>query len=149
MKFLIQRVDHASVTVDQKITGQIEKGFLVFVGVEDSDTKEIADKLVKKMVGLRIFEDSEGKINLSLNDVGGSVLLVSQFTLYANCKKGFRPSFTDAGNPTLAEELYEYIIAETKKTISNVQTGIFGAEMYVDLLNHGPFTIILDSKELM
>lgn len=148
MKFVIQRVSHASVTVEGAITGEIENGFLVLIGVENSDTKEIADKLVKKMVGLRIFEDAEGKTNLSLSDVGGSLLLVSQFTLYANCKKGFRPSFIEAGAPDLANELYEYIIAESKKVIPNVQTGIFGADMKVALENDGPFTIILDSKEL-
>ena len=148
MKFVIQRVSHASVTVEGAITGEIENGFLVLIGVENSDTKEIADKLVKKMVGLRIFEDAEGKTNLSLSDVGGSLLLVSQFTLYANCKKGFRPSFIEAGAPDLANELYEYIITESKKVIPNVQTGIFGADMKVALENDGPFTIILDSKEL-
>ena len=148
MKFVIQRVTRASVTVEGKITGSIETGFLVLIGVENSDTKEIADKLVKKMTGLRIFEDNEGKTNLSLADVNGSLLLVSQFTLYANCKKGFRPSFIEAGSPDLAEELYEYIIAESRKVIPNVQTGIFGADMKVDLLNDGPFTIILDSKDL-
>ena len=148
MKFVIQRVSHASVTVEGAITGEIENGLLVLIGVENSDTKEIADKLVKKMVGLRIFEDAEGKTNLSLSDVGGSLLLVSQFTLYANCKKGFRPSFIEAGAPDLANELYEYIITESKKVIPNVQTGIFGADMKLALENDGPFTIILDSKEL-
>lgn len=148
MKFVIQRVTHASVTVDGEITGAIDKGFLVLIGVENSDTKEIADKMVKKMTGLRIFEDSEGKTNLSLSDVGGSLLLISQFTLYANCKKGYRPSFIEAGAPQLANELYEYIIEESGKVIPNVQTGIFGADMKVELLNDGPFTIILDSREL-
>lgn len=148
MKFVIQRVTKASVTVDGKITGSIENGFLVLIGVENSDTREIADKLVKKMTGLRIFEDNEGKTNLSLSDVNGSLLLVSQFTLYANCKKGYRPSFIDAGSPDLANELYEYIISESRKVVPNVQTGIFGADMKVELLNDGPFTIILDSRDL-
>lgn len=148
MRFLIQRVTSARVTVDEKVTGEIGTGFLVLIGVSASDTKEVADKLVKKLVGLRLFDDVEGKTNLALNDVGGSLLLVSQFTLYANCKKGYRPSFTDAGRPDLAEELYEYIIAECKKQISDVQTGIFGAEMKVELLNDGPFTVLLDSEKL-
>ncbi len=125
MRFLIQRVNHAKVTVDKKITGQIEKGFLVFVGVSEEDTSEIADKLIKKLTGLRIFEDSEGKTNLSLNDVNGSLLIVSQFTLYANCKKGNRPSFIQAGSPQLANQLYEYIIAQCKSAGFHVETGIF------------------------
>jgi D-tyrosyl-tRNA(Tyr) deacylase len=148
MRFLIQRVTSASVTVEGTVTGKIENGFLVFIGVSTDDTKEIADKLIKKLVGLRLFDDAEGKTNLALADVGGSLLLVSQFTLYANCKKGYRPSFTDAGRPDLAEELYEYIIAECKKQVPNVQTGIFGAEMKVELLNDGPFTVLLDSERL-
>lgn len=148
MRFVVQRVQYASVTVQKQITGRIDKGFLVLIGIEQNDTKEIADKLVKKLVGLRIYEDEQEKINLSLTDVGGSLLLVSQFTLYANCKKGFRPSFIEAAAPEMANELYEYIIEECKKTISNVQTGIFGAKMEVELLNDGPFTIILDSREL-
>lgn len=148
MKFVIQRVQHASVTVEEEVIGQIQKGFLVLIGVGQEDTKEVADKLVHKMTGLRIFEDENGKTNLSLNDVGGSLLLISQFTLYANCKKGFRPSFTEAGDPKKAEELYEYIIEESRKTIEHVQTGSFGAEMKVDLLNDGPFTIVLDSRDL-
>lgn len=148
MRFLIQRVNHAKVTVDKKITGQIEKGFLVFVGVSEEDTPEIADKLIKKLTGLRIFEDSEGKTNLSLNDVNGSLLIVSQFTLYANCKKGNRPSFIQAGSPQLANQLYEYIIAQCKSAGFHVETGSFGADMKVALENNGPFTIILDSKEL-
>lgn len=148
MRFLIQRVTSASVTVEGTVTGKIENGFLVFIGVAADDTKEIADKLIKKLVGLRLFDDADGKTNLALADVGGSLLLVSQFTLYANCKKGYRPSFTDAGRPDLAEELYEYIIAECKKQVPNVQTGIFGAEMKVELLNDGPFTVLLDSERL-
>ncbi|MCQ2488299.1 MAG: D-aminoacyl-tRNA deacylase [Clostridia bacterium] len=149
MKFIIQRVTEASVTVDEKVIGEIEKGFLVLIGIADGDTKEIADKMIHKMTGLRIFEDSEGKTNLSLDQVGGSLLLVSQFTLYANCKKGFRPSFVEAGAPDFANDMYEYIISECKKIVPNVQCGSFGADMKVSLLNDGPFTIVLDSKEIM
>lgn len=148
MKFVIQRVTHASVTVDDSVVGEIDKGFLVLIGVADSDTVEIADKLIKKMAGLRIFEDNSGKTNLSLSDVGGSVLIVSQFTLYANCKKGNRPSFTEAGAPAFANDMYEYIIEECKKVIPKVETGLFGADMKVELLNDGPFTIILDSRDI-
>ena len=148
MRFLIQRVTHASVTVDGNIAGAIDKGFLVLIGVEEADTKEIADKMITKLVGMRIFEDEKGKTNLALADVGGGLLLVSQFTLYADCKKGNRPSFTRAGNPAMAEEIYEYIIAECKKSVENVQVGIFGADMKVELLNDGPFTVILDSAEI-
>lgn len=148
MRFVIQRVTHASVTVDGSVTGAIDKGFLVLIGVEESDTKDIADKMIKKLVGMRIFEDENGKTNLALADVGGSLLLVSQFTLYADCKKGNRPSFTKAGNPAMAEEMYEYIIAECRKQVENVQVGVFGADMKVELLNDGPFTVILDSAEI-
>ncbi len=148
MKFVIQRVQHASVTVNEKVIGQIGKGFLVLIGVSNDDTKETADKLVKKLVGLRIFEDENGKTNLSLADVDGSLLLVSQFTLYANCKKGYRPSFIEAGAPDMANEMYEYIISECKKTIPVVERGEFGADMKVELLNDGPFTIVLDSSDL-
>ena len=149
MRFVIQRVTHASVTVDGSVTGAIDKGFLVLIGVEESDTKDIADKMIKKLVGMRIFEDENGKTNLALADVGGSLLLVSQFTLYADCKKGNRPSFTKAGNPAMAEEMYEYIIVECRKQVENVQVGVFGADMKVELLNDGPFTVILDSAEIM
>ena len=147
MKMVIQRVNHASVTIDGEVNGAIEKGFLVLLGVGQDDTEEIADKYVKKMVGLRIFDDEEGKTNLSLDQVGGSVLLISQFTLYANCKKGYRPSFIEAGDPAKAEQLYEYVIAKTKESVPNVQTGIFGAEMKVVLENDGPFTIVLEGLE--
>lgn len=149
MRFVIQRVTRASVTVDGSVTGAIDKGFLVLIGVEESDTKDIADKMIKKLVGMRIFEDENGKTNLALADVGGSLLLVSQFTLYADCKKGNRPSFTKAGNPVMAEEMYEYIISECRKQVENVQVGVFGADMKVELLNDGPFTVILDSAEIM
>ena len=148
MKFVIQRVLEASVTVDKEIIGQIEKGFVVLIGVGQNDTKEIADKLIKKLIGLRIFEDENGKTNLALADVDGQLLLVSQFTLYANCKKGNRPSFTDSGSPALAEELYEYIIQKCKEQVSVVETGSFVADMKVFLINDGPFTVILDSEQL-
>ena len=148
MRFVIQRVNHASVTVDGKITGKIEKGFLVLIGVCRNDTKEIADKMLRKMVGLRIFEDANGKTNLSLESVGGSLLLVSQFTLYADCKKGNRPSFICAGNPGHAEKLYDYIVEQCRKKGLITETGIFGQQMEVRLLNDGPFTIILDSDTL-
>ena len=146
MKFVIQRVNNASVEVDGSTVGKIGKGFLVFIGVSNKDTIEIADKYLKKMLGLRIFEDANGKTNLSLADVNGELLLVSQFTLYANCKKGNRPSFIEAGSPDLAESLYEYLISEAKKQVPIVETGIFGADMKVLLQNDGPFTIILDES---
>ena len=148
MRFVIQRVKEASVRVEQEVIGEIKKGYLVLIGVAESDTEQIADKMIKKMIGLRIFEDENGKTNLSLADVGGSLLLVSQFTLYANCKKGNRPSFIEAGAPDKANELYEYVIRECKKTVPEVQTGSFGAEMEVSLVNDGPFTILLDSEKL-
>ena len=148
MKFVIQIVTEASVTIDGKVSGQIGKGFLVFIGVGQEDTKEIADKFIKKLIGLRIFDDEEGKTNLALKDVDGQLLLVSQFTLYANCRKGNRPSFVEAGAPQQAEELYEYIIEECRKQVPVVETGEFGADMKVSLLNDGPFTIILDEKIL-
>ena len=148
MKFVIQRVTEANVKVDGEVIGEIGKGFMVLVGVCDADTKQIADKMIHKMVGLRIFEDENGKTNLSLADVGGEMLLVSQFTLYANCKKGFRPSFIEAGNPEFASEMYEYIISECKKSIPVVEKGCFGADMKVSLVNDGPFTIVLDSEKL-
>ena len=148
MKFVIQRVTQASVTVNQKVIGSIKQGFLVLIGIGEDDTTEIADKLVKKLIGLRIFEDENGKTNLSLKDIQGELLLVSQFTLYADCKKGNRPSFIKAGNPELANQLYEYIIEACKKEFPIVETGEFGADMKVSLLNDGPFTVILDSAEI-
>ena len=148
MKFVIQRVSEASVTVDGQVIGKIGNGFMVLIGVTTGDTKETADKLVRKMTGLRIFQDEQGKTNLSLRDVGGSLLLISQFTLYADCRKGNRPSFVHAGDPETAEMLYDYIVAECRKTGIPVETGSFGAEMQVALVNAGPFTVILDSTEL-
>lgn len=148
MKFIIQRVSEASVTVSGQIIGQIGKGFLVLIGVSNSDTTEIADKMIKKMLGLRIFDDSEGKTNLSLESVQGQLLLVSQFTLYADCRKGNRPSFIHAGAPDMANEMYEYIIEKCRAEHFHVETGAFGADMKVQLQNDGPFTIILDSDEM-
>ena len=148
MKFVIQRVSHASVSVDGAVIGKIGNGFMVLIGVCQEDTKEIADKMIHKMTGLRIFADENGKTNLALKDVGGELLLISQFTLYANCKKGFRPSFLDAGDPAHAENLYEYIVEECRNREFTVETGSFGADMKVCLENDGPFTIVLDSKEL-
>lgn len=148
MRFVIQRVTEASVTIDGEISGKIGKGYLVLIGVADIDTKEIADKMIRKMIGLRIFEDEQGKTNLSLADVDGGLLLVSQFTLYANCKRGNRPSFIEAGKPDMANEMYEYIIEKCRESVDEVQTGEFGADMKVQLLNDGPFTILLDSDQL-
>ena len=148
MRFVIQRVLESEVKVDGESLGKIGKGFMVLIGVSNDDTKEVADKMVKKMLGLRIFEDEQGKTNLSLADVDGGLLLVSQFTLYANCKRGNRPSFIEAGDPAEAEALYEYMIAEAKKTVPVVQHGSFGADMKVSLINDGPFTIVLDSETL-
>ena len=148
MKFIIQRVAKASVKVNQKEVGKINKGFLVLIGITHNDTTKEADLLVKKLINLRIFTDDQDKMNLSLKDVQGEILLVSQFTLYANCKDGNRPSFTEAAKPEVANALYEYIVEECKKTGIKVETGIFGADMKVELLNDGPVTIILDSEEL-
>lgn len=148
MKFVIQRVKSAKVVVEGKTTGEIGKGFLVFIGVSNEDTKEIADKLVKKLLGLRIFADADGKTNLALADVNGELLLVSQFTLYADCKKGNRPSFIRAGAPDFANEMYEYIIEKCRETSIKTETGIFGADMEVSLVNDGPFTILYDSDEM-
>lgn len=148
MKLVIQRVTHASVTVDNNVIGKIGKGYMVLIGVSETDTKEIADKMLDKMIKLRIFEDENGKTNLSLADVGGELLLISQFTLYANCKKGNRPSFIEAGSPDHANALYEYIIEKCKERVDVVEQGEFGAEMKVELLNDGPFTVILDSQQI-
>lgn len=146
MKFIVQRVNKSQVEVEEKIVGKIDKGFMVLIGITHNDTKEIADFLVRKLINLRVFEDKNGKMNLSLKDVQGSLLLISQFTLYADCTSGNRPSFTNAAKPEFANELYEYIIDECKKQISNVQTGIFGADMQVSLVNDGPVTIILEKE---
>lgn len=148
MKFVIQRVNNVSVTIDEKIVGKINKGFLVLIGVSNDDTKEIADKMIKKLIGMRIFDDENGKTNLALADVDGELLLVSQFTLYANCKKGNRPSFINAGAPDMANEMYEYIIEKCREMVKVVETGEFGADMKVKLENDGPFTIVLDSEQL-
>ena len=147
MRFLIQRVNSASVQVDGETSGSIGKGLLVFIGICETDDEAIADKLLDKLLKLRIFDDADGKTNLSVFDVSGELLLVSQFTLYANCKKGNRPSFTDAAGPEKANRLYEYIIKEAEKKI-RVGTGIFGADMKVTLENDGPFTVMLDSDEI-
>lgn len=146
MKLVIQRVTEASVETAEGVIASIGKGFLVLVGVGANDTKEDADFYIRKMIGLRIFEDKNGKTNLSLKDVDGALLLVSQFTLYANCRKGNRPSFIEAGDPVQAEALYDYMVGECRKQVPVVQTGEFGAEMKVRLCNDGPFTIILDES---
>ncbi len=148
MKFVIQVVTNADVKVDSKTVGEIGKGFMILIGIGHEDSKETADKMIKKMLGLRIFSDENGKTNLSLSNVGGSLLLISQFTLYADCRHGNRPGFTLAGAPEPANELYEYIISECQKEVPVVEKGIFGADMKVSLTNDGPFTIILDSNEL-
>lgn len=148
MRFVVQRVTYAKVTVDDRVIGEIDRGFLVLIGVSDTDTKEIADKMIRKLLGLRIFADADGKTNLSLREVEGQLLLVSQFTLYADCRKGNRPSFIRAGKPDMANEMYEYIISECKQQVSRVETGEFGADMKVELLNDGPFTIVLDSEDI-
>lgn len=144
MKLVIQRVSKAKVEVENKIVGKIGKGFLVLFGAKEGDTKEQADFLVKKLCNLRVFKDENDKMNLSINDIDGELLIVSQFTLYADCQKGNRPSFTNAAKPDIANELYEYFVEECKKTVKKVEKGIFGADMKVSLLNDGPVTIILE-----
>lgn len=148
MRFVIQRVKRASVSVDDEVIGRIDRGYMVLIGVCDADDEAIADKMIDKMIKLRINADDEGKTNLALADVNGGLLLVSQFTLYANCKKGNRPSFIEAGSPEHAEALYEYIIERCRERVPVVEKGSFGAEMAVELINDGPFTIILDSERL-
>ena len=149
MKMVIQRVTQASVTVEGEPHGSIGRGFMVLFGACESDTREIADKMIKKMTGLRIFADENGKTNLSLADVGGDILLVSQFTLYADCRKGNRPSFIKSGSPAHANELYEYTVKTIREACGiRVETGEFGADMQVSLVNDGPFTIVLDSAEI-
>lgn len=149
MRFLIQNVQNASVKVDGEVIGSIQKGFVVFIGINQTDSVEIADKMVHKLLNLRVFKDDQGKTNVSLSDVSGSLLLVSQFTLYADCRHGNRPSFTKAGVPDVAEQLYEYIIQKCKESGLTVETGSFGADMKVELINDGPFTIMLDSEEII
>ena len=148
MRFVIQRVKEASVTVDGNVIGAIGRGFMVLIGVCQEDTRETADKMIRKMINMRIFQDENDKTNLALSDVNGELLLVSQFTLYADCRKGNRPSFIKAGSPDLANELYEYIISECRKQVPKVEKGEFGADMKVSLINDGPFTIVLDSDDL-
>lgn len=148
MRFVIQRVSHAQVTIDGQVRGSIKKGYMVLIGIGQEDTEALADRMIAKMLDLRIFEDADGKSNLSLRDVDGALLLISQFTLYADCKKGKRPSFFKAGEPHMANDLYEYIIRKCKEEVSDVERGEFGAMMHVELLNEGPFTIILDSAEM-
>lgn len=149
MKMIVQRVTSASVAVEGKIIGEIDKGYLLLLGIGQEDTKEIAEKMTEKLFKLRIFEDENGKTNLSAADTGAEILVVSQFTLYASCRKGNRPSFTDAANPALAEELYEYVVSLCKGMFSKTQCGSFGADMKVYLVNDGPFTVVLDSKEIL
>lgn len=149
MKLVIQRAKDASVTIDNKVVGKIDYGFVVLVGFDSNDTKIIIDKMVDKLIGLRIFSDSDDKMNLGIKDVGGKILSVSQFTLYANCKKGRRPSFIEAAKPDLAIPLYEYFNEKIKSYDVEVETGVFGADMKVSLVNDGPVTIILDSKEIL
>lgn len=148
MRVFIQRVLEAKVEVEGNCIGKIGKGYLALLGVAEGDTKEMADKLFDKMVKLRIFPDENGKSNLSLKDVAGELLVVSQFTLYADCKKGNRPSFVNAGNPDMANELYEYFLSLAKKELGDVESGEFGADMKVSLVNDGPFTVLLDSQEI-
>ena len=149
MKAVLQRVINSSVSIDGKVHGSVDKGFMILLGVVKDDTKEDADKLIKKIPYLRVFEDENGKMNLSCLDVGGEILVISQFTLCADCSHGRRPSFTNSAPPNEAESLYEYFADELKKTgISKVETGVFGADMKVSLTNDGPVTIVLDSKEL-
>ncbi|MBQ9106916.1 MAG: D-tyrosyl-tRNA(Tyr) deacylase [Clostridia bacterium] len=148
MKMLIQRVNNASVTVDEQKISEIGKGLLVLVGIESEDNEAVVDRLTRKLVGLRIFADGEGKTNLSLSDVGGELLMVSQFTLCADCKKGFRPSFTGAAAPDKALHLFDRAVDFCRKSNVRVFTGEFGADMKVSLLNDGPFTVILDSRDI-
>lgn len=146
MRVVVQRVKHASVTINGTVNGKINNGFLVLLGVQSTDSEQDVDYLVKKVTNLRIFSDENDKMNLSLKDVNGELLIVSQFTLYANCKEGNRPSFVEVAKPDIAIPLYEYFVSECKKIIPVVETGIFGADMKVNLLNDGPVTIIMDSK---
>lgn len=149
MKLVIQRVQEASVSVDQKVVGKIGHGFMVLLGVSQTDTEEIADKMFQKLLKLRIFEDENGKTNLDIKSVNGELLIISQFTLYADCRHGNRPSFIGAGTPDQANALYEYFLSQCRKEIPIVEQGIFGAHMMVSLINDGPFTIVLDSDEII
>ena len=148
MKFVIQRVKNSKVEIDNNVVGKINQGFLVLIGITYEDTKDIADLMIRKLINLRVFEDENNKMNLALKDINGELLLVSQFTLYADCKDGNRPAFINAARPEIAKPLYEYIIEKCKEQNIKVETGVFGADMKVSLLNDGPVTIILDSKEL-
>ena len=148
MRAVVQRVTQASVTVDGELLGRIGKGLLILLGVADGDTRELTEKMADKICRLRIFEDENGKTNLSLADVGGELLVISQFTLYADCRKGNRPSFVKAGAPQMAEKLYEHFLARCREQADVVEKGQFGADMKVELLNDGPFTLMLDSDEL-
>ena len=148
MRFVIQRVQYADLTIGGEQTAAIGPGLLVLCGIAQTDTKEIAEKMVKKLCGLRIFQDEEGKTNLSLSDVKGGLMIISQFTLYADCKKGNRPSFFHAGTPDMAEPLYQYILEKAGEYHPDVKGGVFGADMKISLLNDGPFTIVLDSDEI-
>mgnify|MGYP004532542427 CR=1 FL=1 len=149
MKIVLQRVKNAQVKVDEKSVGKIEKGLLIFLGIGKNDDEKIADKFVKKICNLRIFEDENKKMNKSVKDINGDILIISQFTLYANCKSGNRPSFTEACEPQKANELYKYFKKMCSKELEkNIQSGVFGADMKVELLNDGPVTIILDSEEI-
>lgn len=149
MKLVIQRVQEASVSVDQEVVGKIGHGFMVLLGVSQTDTEEIADKMFQKLLKLRIFEDENGKTNLDIKSVNGELLIISQFTLYADCRHGNRPSFIGAGTPDQANALYEYFLSQCRKKIPVVEQGIFGAHMVVSLINDGPFTIVLDSDEII
>ena len=149
MRFVIQVVSQADVKIDGKVKGSIGKGFLVLTGVGQGDDEGIADKMVNKLLGLRIFPDENDKTNLSLSDVGGELLVISQFTLYAACRTGNRPSFVKAGEPEEAKRLYEYVVEKCRERVPKVETGEFGAKMRVSLVNEGPFTIILDSDEIV
>lgn len=148
MRLVVQRAKDANCTVEGNVTGSIDNGYVVFLGVSDTDTKEVADKMIKKLIGLRIFEDENGKTNLSIKDVDGELLVISQFTLYADCRKGNRPSFIGAGKPDMASEMYDYFCDECEKEVKKVGRGIFGADMKIKLTNDGPFTIWLDSDDM-